>query len=63
MLSWSSYKSIGGTSTDKSGSNALYGGGLAFRIGKIGLRSEVERVDVSDVKRVQTYSLSVLIQF
>ena len=28
VLSWDSYKNIGGTSTDRSGSNALYGGGV-----------------------------------
>jgi hypothetical protein len=63
VLSWDSYKNIGGTSTDRSGSNALYGGGVGLRIGKIGFRSEYERVDVSDLKRVEAYSLSVVIQF
>ena len=63
FLSWNSYKNLGGTSTDKSGSNALYGGGVGLRVGKIGIRSEYERLDVSDLKRVQAYSLSVLVQF
>jgi len=63
VLSWSSYKNIGGASTDNSGSNPLYGGGIGFRAGKIGIRSEYERVNVSDVKRVQAYSLSLVIQF
>ena len=63
FLSWSSYKNIGGSTTDRSGSNALYGGGVGLRIGKIGIRSEYERVDVSDLKRVETYSMSVIIQF
>lgn len=63
VLNWYSYKNIGGASSDKSGSNALYGGGIGLRIGKIGLRSEYERVDVSDLKRVEAYTVSVVIQF
>ena len=63
FLSWSSYKNIGGSTTDRSGSSALYGGGVGLRIGKIGIRSEYERADVSDLKRVETYSMSVVIQF
>ena len=63
VLFWSSYRNTGGATTDRSGNNALYGGGIAFRIGKIGIRTEYERYNVSDVDRVQTYSASVLIQF
>jgi Outer membrane protein beta-barrel domain len=63
VLAWSSSKNIGGTTSDRSGSNAFYGAGVGLRIGKIGLRGEYERYSVSDVNRVETYSASVLIQF
>jgi hypothetical protein len=63
VVSWRSYKSIGGTSSEQSGSNAFYGAGVGLRIGKIGLRTEYERYNVSAVDRVETYSASLVIQF
>ncbi|HJY76352.1 MAG TPA: outer membrane beta-barrel protein [Burkholderiales bacterium] len=62
-LSWSSDKTIGGSTASKTGSNAFYGVGVGLRLGALGLRAEYERFDIGDLDRVEMYSLNALIQF
>jgi hypothetical protein len=62
-LSWRSERSIGSSTTSRSGTDAFYGAGAAFYLWKIGLRAEYERFQVKDVDRLQMLSVSVLFQF
>ena len=56
-------KNIGGTASSKTGTNAFYGAGIGFHIGRFGIRAEYEYFDVSNLNRAQMYSLSGVFQF
>ena len=56
-------KSIGGTSSSKTGTNAFYGAGVGFRVWKVGIRAEYEYFEVSNINRAQMYSVSGVFQF
>ena len=63
VLSWSSSKNVGGTTTTSSGTNGFYGVGVGFRADKLGVRAEYDYYDVSAVDRLRTYTLSFVIRF
>jgi hypothetical protein len=56
-------KNIGGTTSSKTSTNPFYGAGIGFRIGKFGIRAEYEYFDVSNLNRLQMYSVSGVYQF
>jgi hypothetical protein len=56
-------KNIGGTTSSKTGTNAMYGAGVGFRLGRFGIRAEYEYFDVSGINRLQMYSVSGVFQF
>jgi hypothetical protein len=62
-LYWSSDKTIGGSTSSKTGSSAFYGVGVGLRLGALGLRAEYERFDIGELDRVEMYSLNALFQF
>lgn len=62
-LSWSSEKTVAGTTSSKSGSNAFYGAGVGFKIWKLRVRAEYERFDVRDIDRAEMVSVSAVFQF
>lgn len=62
-VSWSSTKSVNGNSTDRSGTNGLYGLGVGFRADKLGVRAEYDYYDVSAVDKLKTFALSFTFRF
>jgi len=56
-------KNIGGSSTSKTGTGALYGAGVGLKLGMFGIRFEYEYFDVSNLNRLQMYSVSGVVQF
>ena len=62
-LWWDSERTIGGVSSERTGSDSFWGAGIGFRIWKIGVRAEYERFQINDVDRMELWSLSALFQF
>lgn len=56
-------KNIGGTTSSQTSTNPFYGAGAGIRFGKFAVRLEYEYFDVSNLSRLQMYSLSGLYQF
>lgn len=57
------HRDVGGTSSSRTGSDPFYGAGVGFHVGSIGVRAEYEYFDVGNLKRMQAYTASVVIQF
>jgi hypothetical protein len=60
---WSYEASAGGASSSRSGTNALVGAGIGFRIWKLGVRAEYEYYDIKSVDRAEMLSVSAILQF
>jgi hypothetical protein len=56
-------RNIGGTSSSRTSTSPVYGAGVGFRLGRFGVRAEYEYFDVSNLNRLQMFSVSGLIQF
>jgi hypothetical protein len=63
VMSWSLDKTVAGVSTSKSGTNAVYGVGVGFKIWRIGVRAEYEHFEVKEVDRAEMVSVSAVFQF
>ena len=63
VVSWKLDRSVGGTTTSRSGSDGFYGVGAGFYLWKLAFRAEYERFQIKDVDRVEMLSLDVLLQF
>jgi hypothetical protein len=63
VIEWKSDRSVAGTTSSSSGTDAFYGAGIGFYVWKIGFRAEYERFQIKDVDRVDMVSLSALFQF
>jgi hypothetical protein len=63
VLSYSADKNVGGTTTNKSGTSALYGVGIGVKVWKLGIRAEYDYYNVSNINKVQGYAVDVLFQF
>lgn len=62
-MSWSSEKNVGGTLTSNSGTNAVYGAGVGFRIWRLGMRAEYEYFDLKAIRHTEMLSVSAVFQF
>jgi OOP family OmpA-OmpF porin len=56
-------KSLNGTSASSSGTAGVYGLGAGVRLGPIGVRAEVNRIDIKDLHSVDVEMLSVYFHF
>jgi len=56
-------KNIGGTTSSKTSTNPFYGAGVGIRFSKFSVRLEYEYFDVSNLNRLQMYSVSGVYQF
>ena len=56
-------KNIGGTTSSKSSTSPFYGAGVGLRVSKFSVRLEYEYFDVSNLNRLQMYSISGVYQF
>jgi OOP family OmpA-OmpF porin len=56
-------KTFNGATTGFSGTAPLYGFGVGFRFWRLGIRAEVERLDVDDLKRQDVGMVSVYFRF
>lgn len=63
VVSWSSTRSIDGANLDRSGTNTLYGAGIGFNAGRLGVRADWNRYDLSGFERVETHTLSFVLRF
>jgi len=56
-------KTFNGATSSSSGTSEMYGLGVGFRLGKIGVRAEYDRVNVKDLKSLDVGMVSVYFQF
>lgn len=63
LMSYDLDKTIGGTTTGFSGTAPLYGVGVGFRVWRLGIRAEVERIDISDLKSQDVGMISATFRF
>jgi outer membrane immunogenic protein len=63
VIDWDLDRTVGSSTTNRSGTDAFYGGGIGFYLGKIGFRAEYERFEIKDLDGVDMFSLSALFQF
>jgi hypothetical protein len=63
VIDWKAEQSVGGSTTNRSGTDSFYGVGLGVLIGRLGLRAEYERFQIKDLDRVDLATVSILWQF
>jgi len=56
-------RTVNGTRASFSGSAPLYGLGVGFRVWRLGVRLEYERLDMDEVKHIDGANLSVIYRF
>jgi opacity protein-like surface antigen len=63
MINWDVEKDLGGTQNSYSGTDAAYGIGARFELLSVRLRAEYEMFDVSDLDKLDMFSVSVTYTF
>ncbi len=56
-------KTFAGSTTGYSGTAPIYGVGAGFRLWRLGIRAEYERIDIDDLKSVDVGMVSVFFRF
>jgi len=56
-------KTFNGTTSSSTGTSGMYGLGVGFRLWKIGVRAEYDRIDVKDLKSLDVAMVSAYFQF